>query len=186
MIKPFRPHPQDLQPLQAGPLAAHLVSFAALLAQQRYSRVNGWNKLQLVAALSCWMNHEKLQLGDLNERCVSKFLEWRWRHYVYHSGDKCTPALLLQHLHQLDVIPPPTPVPLTPIDVMERAYGQWWKCIVSAVSDLTVASRAGADRLCGRNRRFVYEVSITNNCSNDLMSHAVDLSVKAGSGSDKF
>ncbi len=123
MIKPFRLHPQNLRPLEAGPLAPHLVSFAALLAQQRYSHVTGWNKLRLVAALSRWMNQEKLQLQELNERCVAKFLEWRWRHCVYHSGDKCTPVLLLQHLRQLDVIPPPTPVLLTPIDLIERDYG---------------------------------------------------------------
>ena len=125
MIKPFRLHVQNLRPLEAGPLAPHLASFAALLAQQRYCRVTGWNKLRLVAALSQWMVQTKLPLKDLNERRVAKFLGWRWRHYVYHSGDKCTPALLLQHLRQLDVIPPPTPVPLTPIDVMERAYGQY-------------------------------------------------------------
>jgi hypothetical protein len=49
--------------------------------------------------------------------------------------------------------------------------------IVSAASDPTVASHAGADRLCGRNRRFVYDVSITNNCSSNLMSHSVKVSV---------
>src|ERR1022692_902586 len=43
-----------------------------------------------------------------------------------------------------------------------------WRYIVSAASDPTVASHAGADRLCGRNRRFVYDVSITNNCSSNL------------------
>ena len=121
MIKPFRLHVQTLRPLEAGPLAPHLTSFAALLGQQRYCRVTGWNKLRLVAALSHWMVQTKLRLKDLNERRVAKFLGWRWRHYVYHSGDKCTPALLLQHLRQLDVIPPPMPAPLTPIDVIERA-----------------------------------------------------------------
>jgi integrase len=77
---------------------------------------------------------------------VANFLGWRWRHYVYHSGDKCTPALLLQHLRKLDVLPPPTPVPLTPIDVMERAYGQYLRQERSFMSGsvgqyLTVARR---------------------------------------------
>ena len=146
MIKPFRLHVQNLRPLEAGPLAPHLASFAALLAQQRYCRVTGWNKLRLVAALSQWMVQTKLPLKDLNERRVAKFLGWRWRHYVYRSGDKCTPALLLQHLRQLDVIPPPTPVPLTPIDVMERTYGQYLRQERSFMSGsvgqyLTVARR---------------------------------------------
>src|SRR5208337_2032020 len=52
----------------------------------------------------------------------------------------------------------------------------WVRYIVSAASDPTVASHAGADRLCGRNRRFVYDVSITNNCPSDLMSHSAEMS----------
>ncbi len=79
MIKPFRLRSQNLPPLEAGPLAAHLGSFAGLLAQQRYCRVT----------------------------------------------DKCTLALLLRHLRQLDVVPPPTPAPLTPIDLIERDYGRY-------------------------------------------------------------
>lgn len=124
MIKSFRLRPQHLRPLEAGPLAPHLGSFAGLLAQQRYSRVTGWNKLRLVAALSKWMVQTKLRLKDLNERRAAKFLERRWRRVVYQSGDKCTLTLLLQHLRQLDVVPPPTPAPLTPIDLIERDYGR--------------------------------------------------------------
>ena len=52
MIKPFRFRPQNLRPLEAGPLAPHLASFAALLAHQRYCRLTGWNKLRLAADLS--------------------------------------------------------------------------------------------------------------------------------------
>jgi len=125
MIKPFRLRPQNLRPLEAGPLAPHLGSFAALLAQQRYCRVSGRNKLRLVAALSNWMVQTKFRLKDLNERRAAKYLGWRWRRVVYRSGDKCTLALLLQHLRQLDVIPPQTPPPLTPVDVIERAYGHY-------------------------------------------------------------
>jgi len=74
MNKPFRPHPQMLQPLQSGPLAPHFDSFAAWLAQQRYCCVTGWNKLRLVADLSHWMVQRKLQLEGLNEQQVAKFL----------------------------------------------------------------------------------------------------------------
>jgi site-specific recombinase XerD len=113
-----------LQPLQSGPLAPHLDSFAEWLAQQRYCRVTGWNKLRLAADLSHWMVQRKLQLEDLNEQQVAKFFGRRWQRVVYHSGDKCTLAHLLQHLRQLDIIPPPRPAPLTPIDLIERDYGR--------------------------------------------------------------
>jgi len=125
MIKPFRPDPKMLQPLQSGPLAPHLDGFAVLLTQQRYSGVTGCNKLRLVSALSCWMAQKRICVKDLNERQVTRFLGWRWRRVVYRSGDKCTFGLLLQHLRQLDIIPPPTPAPLTPIDMIERDYGRF-------------------------------------------------------------
>ena len=146
MIKLFRFRPQILQLMEAGPLAPHLNSFATLLAQQRYCHETAWNKLRLITALSNWMTQSKLRLKDLNEQRVAKFLGWRWRHYVYNSGDKCTPALLLQHLRQLDVIPPATPAPLTPVDVIERAYGQYLRQERSFMSGsvgqyLTVARR---------------------------------------------
>ena len=54
MIKPFRLHVQNLRSLEAGPLAPHLASFAALLAQQRYCRVTGWNKLRLEHPKNKW------------------------------------------------------------------------------------------------------------------------------------
>ena len=146
MIKPFRLRPHDLRPLEAGPLAPHLDSFAALLVKHRYCRVTGWNKLRLVAALSNWMVQTKLRLNDLSEQRIAKFLGWRWRRVAYRSGDKCTLALLLQHLRQLDVIPPQTPPLMTPVDLIERAYGQYLRQERSFMSGsvgqyLTVARR---------------------------------------------
>jgi len=125
MRKRFRPHPKTLQPMQSGPLGAHLNSFAALLVQQGYCSVTGWNKLRLVADLSNWMVQRKLRVEDLNEYQIAKFLGWRWQRVVYRSGDKSTPALLLRHLRQADIVPPPVSPPLTPIDLVERDYGRF-------------------------------------------------------------
>ena len=44
--------------------------------------------------------------------------------------------------------------------------------LVPSASDSTITSRAGADRLCGRNRRFAHEVSMTNTCSTSLISQS--------------
>lgn len=100
-------------------------SFAALLAQQGYARASGWNKIRLVAALSRWMVQKSLRLKDLNEQRIVMFLQWRRKRIAPHSGDKCTLALLLRHLRQKDVIPPPTPPALGQIDVLEREYGRF-------------------------------------------------------------
>jgi len=78
------------------------------------------------------------------------------------------------HLYDTHLQPPRLADTLGPV----RLFPEWWKYVVSAASDPTVASRAGADRLCGRNRRFAYEESIANSCLSSFMSHSVKLSVK--------
>src|SRR5258708_29956841 len=107
MSKRFRGHPKKLQPLQSAPLGEHLDKFAALLVQQGYCRAAGWNKLRLVADLSGWMVQRKLRVEDLNEKQTAKFLGWRWQSIAHRSGDQSTLALLLQHLRQMDIVPPP-------------------------------------------------------------------------------
>lgn len=125
MSKRFRSYPKTLQPLQSGPLGKHLDKFAALLVQQGYCSVTGWNMLRLVADLSGWMVQRKLRVEDLNEQQTAKFLGWRWQRVVHRSGDQSTLALLLRHLRQADIVPPPVSPPLTPIDLIERDYGRF-------------------------------------------------------------
>jgi len=118
MIKPFRLHAQTCGHWKQAPLAPHLASFAALLAQQRYCRVTGWNKLRLVAALSQWMVQTKLPLKR-PQRTTRGEVPWlalatlrlSQRRQMHAGAFTPTPA-------SMDVIQPPTPVPLTPIDVM--------------------------------------------------------------------
>lgn len=89
MNKRFRPDPKTLQPLNSGPLGAHLESFAALLVEHGYASASGWNKMRLVTALSRWMVQEKLRVEDLDEQQISPFLGWRWNRVVHRSGDQC-------------------------------------------------------------------------------------------------
>lgn len=125
MSKRFRPHPKTLEPLQTGPLGAYLESFAALLVQQGYSREAGWKKVRLVADLSRWMVQKRLGLEELHEPRITTFLGWRWKRVARQSGDQCTLALLLRHLRQADIIPPPVAPALGPIDLIERDYGHF-------------------------------------------------------------
>jgi hypothetical protein len=55
-----------------------------------------------------------------------------------------------------------------------------WRYLVSAASDPAVTSHAGTDELCGRNCRFVHDVSMTNNSSVNLMSLSEELSEESG------
>ncbi len=125
MNKRFRANSKTLQPLKSGPLGAHLESFAVLLVQEGYASASGWDKIRLVSALSRWMLQEKLRVEDLNEQQVATFFDWRWKRIVHRSGDQCTLALLLRHLRQADIIPPPVALVPNPIDLIERDYGRF-------------------------------------------------------------
>lgn len=120
MSKLFRPHPKMLRPLRTGPLGPHLESFAALLSQQGYVPDSGWKKLRLVATLSQWMVQKNLPIEKLNEQQIAVFLRRRRK-----SGEQCTLTLLLRHLREADVIPPPVAAALNPIDLLEREYGRF-------------------------------------------------------------
>ena len=125
MSKQFRPHRKTLELLQSGPIGAHLESFAALFVQQRYSRQAGWRKIRLVADLSQWMLQKHFGLKELDEQRTTKFLRWRWKRIVRQGGDQCTLAVLLRHLREKDIIPPPAVPTLRPIDLIERDYGRF-------------------------------------------------------------
>src|SRR5438477_3891096 len=62
----FRPRPEELQPLQIGPLAPYLESFGVSLSRQGYCHTSGWDKLQLVADLSRWMDRRQLAPKQLD------------------------------------------------------------------------------------------------------------------------
>jgi len=106
----FNPQAKDLQRLQVGPIGPHLQSFAAVVSQQGYCNVNGWLKMRLVAKLSGWLHQRRMRLNELNEACVARFLNARWKRLARHSGDQQTMTLLLQHLRQAELVAPP---PLT-------------------------------------------------------------------------
>lgn len=125
MNKRFRPHPKRLQPLRSGPLGSHLEGFATLLVEQGYSSGAGWKKIRLVADLSRWMVQENLRLDELDEQRITMFLGWRWKRVARQSGDQCTLAVLLRHLRQKDIIPPPVAPTAGPMDLIERDYGRF-------------------------------------------------------------
>ena len=123
MIEYFHPDPEELQSLKAGPLSPHLDAFAVLLSRQRYCARNGWQKVQLVADLSCWMARKRLQLQDLDEQRVATFLETRWRKTPRQSGDKVTMTALLRQLREARAVPlPSAPMP-SPVDLIQRDFG---------------------------------------------------------------
>jgi site-specific recombinase XerD len=71
------------------------------------------------------MVQKNLRVEDLKEQQITLFLRRRGKHVAHRSGERCTLALLLRHLREADVIPPPAPPAFGPIDVLEREYGRF-------------------------------------------------------------
>jgi len=125
MMVRFSSCAKDLRPLEVGPIGPHLKGFADLVSQQGYCRVNGRLKVRLVSALSLWLHRRHIVLAQLNERVTTAFLSARWRRIAERAGDRSTMTLLLWHLRQADLVPPPTPSLPTPIDLQEEEYGRF-------------------------------------------------------------
>lgn len=107
MIDYFNPRPQDLHPFKTGPLATYLDGFAAILAQRRYCKRNGWRKIWLAADLSGWLKRKHLRASELDEKKLTLFLKAWWKKTPRRSGDFTTTTLLLRHLRLLRIIPKP-------------------------------------------------------------------------------
>ena len=125
MTDRFCPRPEDLQGKRVGPLAPHTESFAALISQQGYCRTNGWQKVELVADLSRWLERRCIRLKQLDEQQIAAFFQARWRRVSHRSGDQATMSLLLRHLRQSQAIPVPSPAAGSEIDLVELDYGNF-------------------------------------------------------------
>ena len=107
---------------RSAPSARHLQSFAALVTQQGYCNVNGWLKIRLVAKLSRWLHRRRISLNELNEARIAAFLKARWKRLASHCGDQITMTLLLRHLRETKVVPPPPLTNGSDIDLMVLEY----------------------------------------------------------------
>jgi site-specific recombinase XerD len=119
----FRPRPEELRPLQIGPLAPYLASFGASLSQQGYGHTNGWDKLRLASDLSRWMDRRHLAPRQLDEEQLGVFLKTRWKRTPARTGDRATMTLVLRYLRQSNITPLASrPEPRSDIELIERAY----------------------------------------------------------------
>ena len=122
MTTRYCPRSEDLQHLQVGSIGPHLQGFATLVSQQGYCRATGWLKILLVAKLSRWLHRRRLPLNQLNEARIAAFLNARWKRLASHTGDQITMTLLLRHLRDEKIVPPPPLTNGSDIDLMVLEY----------------------------------------------------------------
>lgn len=71
MIENFYPNPIVVQRLQAGPLSAHIDTFAQQLFDEGYALWTVKYSVRLLADLTTWMQQQGLAITDLAENCQS-------------------------------------------------------------------------------------------------------------------
>src|SRR3989442_8404999 len=95
----------------AGPLDPYIEGFGALLDARGYARATETQKLQLVADFSRWLDHRRLEIGDVDERRGPEVVRTPRRRRRAHRRARLTLRTLCEYLRQIDVISPLTAAP---------------------------------------------------------------------------
>ena len=90
--------------IREGPLGGVIESFTEFLGKQGYARGTCRKKIWLVGELSKWLEREGLELGDLDEKRVTDFLEYRRKRGKKPSSEAMTLRTLLEHLRETGVL----------------------------------------------------------------------------------
>jgi site-specific recombinase XerD len=137
MTKFYAPSDLPQDPAQ-GPLARVIPDYAALLSQQGYAQTSAQLQLRFLADLNQWLHRHRLQVEDLTEPTLHRYLRSRHRRFRPRSDD---PAILkkLQHFLQTQgLLPRQAPPPLViPRQLVAEDFDRY----LSAERGLSTATR---------------------------------------------
>ena len=110
-----------LDPYRVGPLSPHIDRFAARLREAQYCREALRHKLRVVADLSLWLQRKRVDVSQLDERVLDRFLQRR-----NLRADRPAVRQVLQLLHDLEVVPrPPAKKTPNPFDRIEQSFERY-------------------------------------------------------------
>ena len=110
-----------LDPYRVGPLRPHIDRFAARLREAQYCREALRHKLRVVADLSLWLQRKRVDVSQLDERLLDRFLRRR-----NLRADRPAVRQMLQLLHDLEVVPrPPAKKIPNPFDRIEQSFERY-------------------------------------------------------------
>lgn len=107
MIENFYPNPIVVQRLQAGPLSAHIDTFAQQLFDEGYALWTVKYSVRLLADLTTWMQQQGLTITDLAELPVHTFFQNRYQIRCPHRDDQSILKKLLAYLRTEGIIAAP-------------------------------------------------------------------------------
>jgi site-specific recombinase XerD len=129
MIENFYPNSIVVQRLQAGPLSAHIDTFAQMLFDEGYALWTVKYSVRLLADFTTWMQQQELTTTDLSELPVHNFFQHRYQSRRPHRDDRAILKKFLAHLRAADVIAAPVKAVGDPVYAsIIQAFRQYLVC----------------------------------------------------------
>lgn len=98
--------PGDIpQNIEQGPLADIAPAYAALLSQRGYTQTSANLQFRFLADLNQWLHRQRLQIGDLTEPTLQRYLRYRHQRFRPRRDDT---SILKKLLHLLPKEAPPS------------------------------------------------------------------------------
>lgn len=107
----FFTDPDLPQNLYQGPLSSVVPVYAALLVQQGYTQQSAHLQLRFLADLNQWLRRQRLQVTDLTEPTIHRYLRSRHQRFRPRRDDTSILRRLLHLLHTQGFLPKKAPPP---------------------------------------------------------------------------
>src|ERR1043166_1043600 len=98
--------------VRIGPLAPHVAAYLTLVREQGYSQGHARTQIQVMAKFSQWLQKKRVEVRDLDENVVERFLRGR-RGRPAPRGDTATLYRLLHMLRRAGIARPESQPPLS-------------------------------------------------------------------------
>jgi site-specific recombinase XerD len=119
----FLPDRAAVERLKACPFGPHLDSFVAALCELGYARQTVRARLWLLDDLGRWLGRQSLELPDLHEQTVNRFLAERRRQGRLRKGNARAARHFLEHLREKAAVRPPEPAAdESPLGTLRKQY----------------------------------------------------------------
>ena len=126
------------QNMDEGPLASIVTAYAALLSQQGFTRQYALLQLRFLADLNQWLLENHLQILDLSEPTLHRYLFFRHQRFRPRRDDQSILKRLMQLLHSQGILPKEAPESLVnPHQSIEEDFDRY----LAEERGLSVATR---------------------------------------------
>lgn len=103
MLDQFFKNPKIIQKMYEGPTGPYINNYVKLLHEGGYSQQSSRYQLRLIASFSSWLQQQEIEIKNINNEIIEKFLEYRRQFVKIRSDDKFVLKRLLNMLHEMGI-----------------------------------------------------------------------------------